>query len=108
MSYFDGLPNDVAGVVLVGAEGCAETQGETWLRDATEEERAGFEAYCRQLVRDTDGDKAAAKFTLSDLAVDGTGRPYWLKVVLNVPHAPKVALKKARTYTRCLRVHCSW
>ena len=108
MSYFDGLPNDVAGIVLVGAEGCAETQGETWLRDATEEERAGFEAYCRQLVRDTDGDKAAAKFTLSDLAVDRTGRPYWLQVVQNVPHAPEVALEKARTYTRCLRVHCSW
>jgi hypothetical protein len=106
MSVFDGLPECVAGVVLVGAEGCAETANETWLRDATEQERAGFEAYCRQLVRNTDGDKAADAFSLGDFAVDGTGRPYWLKAVLDVPDVPPIALEKAREYTRCLRVHC--
>ena len=108
MSYFDGLPQDVAGVVLVGAEGCAETSDAVWIRDATEQERAGFEAYCRQLVRNRDGDKAAATFSLSDFNVDGTGRPYWLKAVLEMADAPRIALDKARKFTRCLRVHSDW
>ncbi len=105
MSYFDGLPTGVAGVLLVGAEGCAETADAPWIREATETERAGFEAYCRQLVRNRDGDKAAATFSLSDFNVDGTGRPYWLKAVLDVPDAPPMALDKARKFTRSLRVH---
>ncbi len=108
MSHFDGLPQDVAGVLLVGAEGCAETSDETWLRDATDQEQAGFEDFCRQLVRNRDGDKAATEFRLGDVAVDGIGRPYWLKAVLNGPETPSIALDKARKYTRCLRVHCDW
>ena len=108
MSHFDGLPNNVAGVLLVGAEGCAETSDETWLRDATDQERVGFEDYCRQLIRSRDGDKAAAEFRLGDLGVDGNGRPYWLKTVLNAPETPSIALDKARQYTRCMRVHCDW
>ncbi len=39
MSHFEGLSTDVLGIVLVGAEGCAETDGESWIRDATEEEQ---------------------------------------------------------------------
>ena len=108
MSYFDGLPKGVAGVVLVGAEGCAETSEETWLRDATEDERSGFETHCRQLVFNTKGAAAAATFDIRDFAVDGTGRPYWLKAVLDVPDAPRIALDKARKFTRCLRVHSDW
>ena len=108
MSHFVDLPKDVAGVLLVGAEGCAETSDAAWIRDATEEERAGFEAYCRQLVLNRDGDKAAAKFSLRDFTVDGTGRPYWLKTVLDVADAPRLALDKARKFTRCLRVHSDW
>jgi hypothetical protein len=107
-SYFDGLPNNVAGSVLIGAEGCAGTAGETWLREGTEDERAAFEAYCRRLVHNRHGKKAATEFSLSDFTVDGNNRPYWLKAVLNVPEAPEIALEKARRYTRCLRIHCSW
>ena len=108
MSCFDGLPKGVAGVVLVGAEGCAETSDAAWLRDATDDERAGFETYCRQRVFNTKGAAAAAMFDIRDFAVDGTGRPYWLKAVLDVPGAPQIALDKARRFTRCLRVHCDW
>jgi hypothetical protein len=106
MSYFDGLPQGVAGVVLVGAEGCSETSDAPWIREATEQERAGFEANCRQLVRNRHGDMTADAFSLRDWTVDGTGCPYWLKTVLDVPDAPHVALDKAREYTCCLRVHC--
>ena len=75
MSHFDGLQNDVAGVVLVGAEGCAETSEETWLRDATEHEEALFQAYVKLLVADREGKQAAARFDVRNLYVDGNNRP---------------------------------
>ena len=108
MSYFDGLPQNVAGVVLVGAEGCAETADERWLRDATEGEEVIFRAYVKLLVAVRDGKEAASKFDVRSLYVDSNNRPYWLKAVLDTPNTPQVAVEKSKKFTRCLRIHCDW
>jgi hypothetical protein len=104
MSSFDGLPKSVASVLLVGAEECAETADASWIREATAQEWAGFEAYCRQLVRTRDGDKAAAAFSLRDWTVDGTGRPYWLKAFPTLRRSPWRRPASTRVpcgFTRC-------
>lgn len=100
MSKFHGLSDDVAGVILVGAEGCSETEGETWLRDSTEEESALFKQYCEELVR-----QRGSKFDYGDYTVDLSGRPYWLKTVLLTGSTPVVAIEKAQKFTRTVRVH---
>jgi hypothetical protein len=105
MSRWEGLSPDVAGVILVGAEGCAETANEKWLRNPTAEEMDGFKDYCRSL-HDNSGDKGPFDFT--DWTVDGMGRPYWLKTVLVTPDTPKVAIEKARKFTRTLRIHVNF
>lgn len=106
MSRFEGLTADVAGVILVGAEGCAETEGVSWMRDPTAEEMDGFKDYCRGLsIRQHGRDR---KFDFTEWTLDGTGRPYWLKVVMVTPETPTVALRKAVEYTRALRVHVDY
>lgn len=105
MSHFPGLSADVIGIVLIGAEGCSETTDEAWLRDATTEERQLFIAFCRQMIRQAKGEAGLKSFEFSEFTVDGTGRPYWLKAILDVPSTPPIARAKAARFTRVLRVH---
>jgi len=105
MSHFPGLSPDVIGVVLIGAEGCSETTGEAWLRDATAEERQLFIGFCRQMVKQSKGEAASRSFDFTSFTVDGTGRPYWLKAVLDHSSTPALARAKAAQFTRVLRVH---
>ena len=105
VSHFNKVDSDVVGILLIGAEGCAETQNESWLRDATANERLLFIEHCRELVRQSKGERGAAGFNFTEFTVDGTGRPYWLKAVLESPDLPEVARDKAKKYTRTLRVH---
>jgi hypothetical protein len=105
LSHFESLASDILGIILIGAEGCAEVQDEHWLRDATTEERMLFIAFCKDMVRKSKGEKAATNFDFAEFAVDGTGRPYWLKAVLDRPETPAIAHEKAHKYTRVLRVH---
>jgi hypothetical protein len=105
MSRFEKLDPDVVGLVLIGAEGCAETQNESWLRDATANERLLFIEHCRELVQQSKGEQAAKGFNFTEFTVDGTGRPYWLKAVLECPGLPEIAREKACKHTRTLRVH---
>ena len=105
MSLIDGAASEVLGVLLVAAEGCSETSGEVWLREATNEEQALFVSHCRSLLQKTKGQRCADSFEFGDLAVDGSGRPYWLMAVLDHPATPTMAREKAAKYTRVLRVH---
>ena len=105
MSHFSGLSADVVGVLLIGAEGCAETTDEAWLRDATPEERQLFIEHCRQMIKQAKGEAALKAFDVTEFTVDGTGRPYWLKAVLDHSSAPAIARAKAARFTRVLRVH---
>jgi hypothetical protein len=73
----------MAHTLLVGAEGCAETQGCDWIREATPE---AAEAY-----------KVVPEYT-----VDGTGRPYFLMTVLD--NAPPEVLAHVKKFRRVLRV----
>lgn len=104
MSRFEGLAPQVIGIVLVGAEGCAETADENWLRDATAEERELFILHCKQLVAEAKGADAAKNFDFTEFTVDTIGRPYWLKAVLDSPETPQMARGKARQFTRVVRV----
>jgi len=104
MSHFDGLDPDVIGIVLIGAEGCAETADETWLRDATSEERELFIQHCKQLVAEAKGPDASKSFDFSDFTLDTIGRPYFLKAVLNRPETPQLARDKTMKFTRVVRV----
>lgn len=81
------LTDDGAGLILLGAEGCAEAADAPWLRDATGEERALF----RDRVK-----------TAAQLTIDDTGRPYWLKVV--EAGAPREALECCQLYNRAVRL----
>ncbi len=105
MSRFSGLSADVIGVLLIGAEGCSETDDEAWLRDATSEERQLFIGFCRQMVKQSKGEAASHSFDFTSFTVDGTGRPYWLKAVLALSSTPPIAREKAAQFTRVLRVH---
>jgi hypothetical protein len=69
-------------VLLVGAEGCSEAEGQPWLRDATPEETTSF-----------------MEFAGTSGTIDHTGRPYFYKVVK--ASAPDHIWEKA---SRCLRV----
>lgn len=108
MSVFEGLAEDVVGVILLGAEGCAETEGAAWLRDATPEEKQLLAGYCRELTRKVRGEKAANAFSFADWLTDEMGRPYWVKAVLRHPDAPEIALEKVAAYTRSLRIHVNY
>lgn len=99
MSEIPGLSESIVGVVLVGAEGCAETEGEPWLRGATEEEKQAFIADCQCRCK-----AAGKKFDYRNFTVDGIGRPYWLKTVLRTPNTPKIAADKASQYTRVVHL----
>ena len=105
MSHFSGLSADVVGVLLVGAEGCSETTDDEWLRDATPDERQLFLEHCRQMIRQAKGEAGLKGFDFTEFTVDGTGRPYWLKAILDVPSTPAIAREKAARFSRVLRVH---
>ena len=105
MSHFPGLSEDVHGIILVGAEGCYEIEGEPWIREATEEEKIGLEQYIRMLVADRQGKEIAKKYNFRELYVDHNNRPYWCKAVIHHSRCPEIAAEKARRFTRALRVH---
>ncbi len=104
MSHFEGLSTDVLGIVLVGAEGCAETNGESWIRDATEEEQQLFKDHCRSLFTEANGGDKSKRFDFSKFLVDGNGRPFWIKAVLDQPNTPTAARFKAQRFTRVFRI----
>lgn len=74
-------------VVLLAAEGMAELDGESWLRDALEPEKEAFRER-HKLTRDE----------LRELLVDKTGRPYWMVTLAD--DAPEVAKRKAEQFVR--------
>ncbi len=104
MSHFKGLDAEVIGIVLIGAEGCAETADENWLRDATTEEREFFIQHCKQLVAEAKGADASKSFDFTEFTVDTIGRPYFLKAVLDSPETPQLARDKTMKFTRVVRV----
>jgi hypothetical protein len=73
--------------LLLGAEGCSELDGEPYIRDATPEERAAWEAEHPRLPG-----------VISN-------RPYFL-VVVNVDHpdCPRAVADKARSVLRTVRL----
>ena len=89
----------LVGIVLLGAEGCSETQDENWLRDSTEEEQTLFIDHYTKLMAEK-GDV----FDLQRFTVDNTCRPYWFKTVLDVENLPKIAREKAEKYSRVVRL----
>jgi hypothetical protein len=89
----------LVGVLLVGAEGCSESEGVAWLRDASEVEKTIFEKGVAQRCAE-----GGHPFNVRDLYVDGIGRPYWLKAVLEHPELPKDARARAEQYTRVVRL----
>lgn len=91
------IDENAVGIILVGAEGCSETQDENWLRDSTEAEIQQFTEYYTEALRKQD-----KVFNLSDFSVDGTGRPYWFKTVLK--NAPSLPYEKAEKYSRTVRL----
>lgn len=104
MSRFEGLDPEVIGIVLIGAEGCAETADENWLRDATSEERELFIQHCKRLVAEAKGQDAVKSFDFTEFTMDTIGRPYWLKAVLDSPATPRLAREKAMQFTRVVRI----
>lgn len=104
MSHFDGLDPQVIGIVLVGAEGCSETAHEPWLRDANDDEKNLFRSHCHQLFQAANGASSNKTFEFGKFLVDGNGRPYWLKAVLDHPATPSIAKEKAQQFTRVLRI----
>jgi hypothetical protein len=83
-------------VILVGAEGCSETDDEDWIRDATKDEIQSFKEAVQA--------KATKQIDFGSFTVDGNGRPYWYKVVLKTPTTPSLVLEKAQKYTRVVRL----
>jgi len=105
MSLIEGAAPEVLGVLLIGAEGCSETAGETWLREATDDEKCLFIEHFRKMIAQAKGKQQAECFKLSDITVDSSGRPYWLMAILDHPATPEIAREKAAKYTRAVRVH---
>jgi hypothetical protein len=75
----------MAFTLLVGAEGCAETEDANWMREATVEEAAEFHRQNPMVS-----------------TIDGIGRPYWLMTVTD--DAPLEVLEYVKTKIRVLRV----
>jgi len=72
-------------VLLIGAEGCSEAEGQPWLREPTETEAEEF-----------------AKHAGNSGFIDHTGRPYFLKAVRG--NAPDEIWEKASTQLRVVRL----
>lgn len=84
--------NQPVATLLVGAEGISETEGQPWIRPATDEENRDFVARaCRN-------DEERYRNSLVDL----NGRPYFLMTVLD--NAPEQVIAKAKRCGRCLRL----
>lgn len=104
MSQIAGLNPNVIGVLLVGAEGVSETEGQSWLREATDEETKLFVEDCRNQIRESRGAGPASEFSLGSYSVDNNNRPYWLMAVLVHPETPDEAKRKALEYSRVMRL----
>jgi hypothetical protein len=76
-------------VVLLGAEGVSELEGQSWLREASADETAAFVA----------GLGLAPE---ANPFLDRLGRPYWAMVLM--PDAPEPLRAKARRYQRLVRL----
>lgn len=87
-------------VILLGAEGISEAKGVPWLRDPTAEELEGFKSDFERWLRETWAGDTPPKY--EDYTVDGTGRPYWPKVVTG--EAPDFAREKAGSCWRAVRL----
>ncbi len=81
-------------LVLLGAEGYSETAGQPWLRDATDDDWITF-------GRRVEAHSKAIDAGVTEILLDGTGRPYFLVAVL--PDAPESVRKLARGHLRLLR-----
>lgn len=86
------MPQQPIATLLVGAEGAAELEGQSWVRDATDDERQAF------IERVLDGDEERYR----NSTVDRTGRPYFLLTIL--ADAPSDIQAKAKQCVRCLRL----
>jgi len=86
------MPQKPISTLLVGAEGAAEIEGQSWVREATEQERQEF------IERVLNGDEERYR----NSTVDGTGRPYFLLTIL--ADAPADIQAKAQRCVRCLRL----
>lgn len=73
--------------LMLGAEGCAEVQSEPWIRQATPDEVAAFKAHHKLDEK-----------RISELAVDGIGRPYWFMTLTD--EAPEWAKEACERYGR--------
>lgn len=76
--------------LLLGAEGCAETENVDWVREASDREAVDFWAEVREQG-------------LTGIAtVDKIGRPYWLMTVTE--EAPKEVLEAIKDTYRAVRL----
>lgn len=80
--------------ILLGAEGCAETEGEDWIRDATPEE---VQIFASRLF------KQHPEIDLADLSMDRNGRPYFYKTILD--SAPDDVKDQVGRFFRTVRLH---
>ena len=109
MSDTDNINNEVLGeqFLLLGAEGCAELGDPfpAWIRYAECDEYEEWKTQQLQAMGGIslgpDGLQKAAK-RVSALTVDGTGRPYYLVVILS--DAPADIWKLANEKLRVLRL----
>ncbi len=96
---------------LLGAEGVAETEGQPWVRPATEEEVAEFRESllsaflprsqeCRRLHAEELAQREDRIWR--DVQIDSTGRPYFPVTVLS--DAPQEAWEAASQHIRLLRL----
>ncbi len=81
----------VLGLTLVAAEGVAELEGEDWVRESTEDEKALFLEEVHKTI---------PKARFDEFAMDRTGRPYWLMTILETPQTPSYVRDKIQKYQR--------
>jgi hypothetical protein len=85
-----------AKIVLLGAEGCAESQGLPYLRDPLGSEIDHWRDALRPVITDD---------AINHLMIDKSNRPYWLKVVeINHPECPESVRRQLAEHLRMLRL----
>ncbi len=94
MSHFEGLSADVLGIGARRAEACAEAEGETWIRDATEEEQQLFKDHClgylmKRMRATNRSDLTSASFWLMAMVVLSGLKPCSTNQIRQPPHASK-------------------
>jgi hypothetical protein len=83
---------------LLGAEGCSEAEGLSWVREATPQET---DALVLRILAPYQGADPAPR--ASDLFVDKTGRPYWAMALL--PEAPPDVWARLGTAQRAVHLY---